>query len=257
MHIVIPVKAVELAKSRLRPVLGASQRAQLARTMLCGVLRAAGEVFGVDGIVIVSRAPLTGLDDMPMPIEWLPEHPGAGSMNAALMQAAHALHRRGGQRMLVLPGDLPCLHTADVQHLVDAVTRAALLDENAVVVAPDTYCRGTNALSVSLPIPFELRYGSNSFAAHIAAARQAGCTISVVHNLATASDLDDPNGLHRLRGLPPHAFSTPALHALLEGWWPLALDPLAEAVRLPDDARLSHNAWQPGVSTRNRPDLRV
>jgi len=89
--------------------------------------------------------------------------------------------------VLVVHADLPALGTADV---------AALVAEPApVVVAPDGARGGTNALLLRhgpASRVFRFRFGVDSFAAHLAEARERGLDVAVVERPGSQVDLDTP-----------------------------------------------------------------
>lgn len=146
---VVPIKALSGAKSRLAPVLDLARRQALVLAMLdrtLDVLRGCG---GLRGIVVVSGELSLGEGDLGLGVALLAETPPP-NLNRSLTQASAYVRARGGQGMLVIPGDLPHLCGDSIAALV------GLASPRGVVVAPDRHELGTNALLVTPPnvIPF-------------------------------------------------------------------------------------------------------
>ena len=89
--------------------------------------------------------------------------------------------------------DLPLVRAADVAALMAAAGDAA------VALAPDHAGTGTNALTLPLPTPFELKFGPGSFAAHLAEASRVALTATVVRREGLACDIDEPTDLEALK----------------------------------------------------------
>jgi hypothetical protein len=98
--------------------------------------------------------------------------------------------------MLVLPADLPMLRAPDVGALLEEVPE----EGPAVVVSPDAEGTGTNALLLRPPDVAPFLFGTGSFEAHGAAAREAGARVRVLTRPGLAFDLDTAEDLRRLEG---------------------------------------------------------
>jgi 2-phospho-L-lactate/phosphoenolpyruvate guanylyltransferase len=94
--------------------------------------------------------------------------------------------------MLTMPGDIPHVTAADV---VDVL--AAHPDGAAFTIVPAWDERGSNAILCSPADLVPLRFGSDSFFPHLAAARALGLEPTVVRNDSIALDLDEPAELSR------------------------------------------------------------
>lgn len=185
LSILIPVRSFIHGKTRLSPVLSQTKRAALGRDFLRHVLDVARHrALGADVHVISPSADVLALARA----QGATVHPdGAAGHNRAL---DHQLARLPADRpVLVLNVDLPLLAVADIQAL-QAQARSA-----AIVLATDHAGKGTNALWLARPGLIPMRFGAGSRAAHEAAARQAGLTLSVVARPGLAQDIDLPADL--------------------------------------------------------------
>lgn len=181
-RVVIPVKPPETAKLRLSGVLSPAARGVLVAAMLGRVVAAARDTPGVDEIALIGPS-RHGLDVALMP------DPGGG-LNAALQAALLAAVEDGASRLIVLPGDLPQITSQDIALLLS--TR-----DNEVLIAPDRHANGTNALSLPLPEAaiFTFAFGTDSCAAHQAAAARLGLTHRLITTPGLARDIDLPQDL--------------------------------------------------------------
>ena len=185
---VVPIKALDQAKSRLAPVMGPADRRALVLEMLRHTLSVLRSSDGLRGIVVIGPDPEVGEVALAYGVEFLPES-GGGGLNGALVQAAASLPARQGQGMLVIPGDLPHLRHSSIRELV----RLAL--PRGVVIAPDRRELGTNALLVTPPGLIPFCFGPDSFRQHLAAAENVGVTPIVVRSPDLAMDVDVPEDL--------------------------------------------------------------
>jgi 2-phospho-L-lactate guanylyltransferase len=193
MHgwIVIPIKAPEACKTRLRAVLGDVARRNLVRDMLAHVVSAARAAATPDHTVMLLGPDRHGLS------ESLPSLPDSGAeLNAVLTLTLRAAMRAKVDRVTIISADLPTIKPAELAELVDLSTKN-------VVIAPDLAERGTNALSIPLPAgeAFRFRYGENSFTAHRAVAAHFGLPVTVIQRPGLQFDVDEPQDLLRL-GMP-------------------------------------------------------
>lgn len=206
--VVIPVRSLEGAKSRLGEVLDAEERRELVELLLRRTIEAASGAPGVTLVTVVSPdaavlavARLAGA----RPIA---QH--TAGLNAGLVEARDVLHG-DVDRLLILPGDLPGVTDDDVSALLAAADAADAADaaradagEGTVVLAPDRHGRGTNALLLEPPDVIEPAFGHESRAAHRAAALDAGAAyVELVGRLDV--DLDTPDDLLLLESIRPEA----------------------------------------------------
>ena len=89
--------------------------------------------------------------------------------------------------MLTLPGDIPLVTAAEIEHLIAAHPPAP-----SFTIAPSHDEMGSNAILLSPPDAVPLRFGDDSFRPHLAAARTAGIEPTVVPLPGIALDIDNP-----------------------------------------------------------------
>jgi 2-phospho-L-lactate guanylyltransferase len=179
----IPAKPYSESKSRLAPVLGESQRAELSRWLLGHTLRLALRTVGQ--VVVVSRDQSLLADAKAQGVWGLLE--GSPGLNPALTQAGRFAQAHGADGLLVLPTDLPRLAARDLEALL-----ALGHSSPTVVAAPCRHGTGTNALLVRPPGLISFAFGPSSFAAHCQAARAAGVEPVIYQAESIAFDLDTP-----------------------------------------------------------------
>ena len=188
-RIIVPHRGLEAAKTRLAPSLSADEREALARQLLERVLSAAREACD-DVVVITPSAALAPVVE-PSGARLVVQR-GMG-LNEGLEQARFDALVDDLVTLVILHGDLPNLHGADVQALVDALPASG----PAVAIAPDRAGTGTNGLVLRPPGVMSFRFGPGSFAAHLAEAERAGVPVVAVNRAGLAFDLDTPEDLAR------------------------------------------------------------
>ena len=186
---IVPVKALDQAKSRLSAVLTQALRLNLSREMLAHTIQVLSEVPQVERTMVVSADPEVLALAKQMGAQVLGEW-GAPSLNGALKQAVELAERSGVTAVLVLPADLPLIQGSDVQALIDAEN-----DPPAVVIAPDRKREGTNALLLAPPGTLEFAFGPDSFGRHRRRAADSGARIEIVDLPTLGLDLDTPEDL--------------------------------------------------------------
>lgn len=177
--ILVPVKALALAKSRLTD-LGEAVRGDLVLAMLEDVLTATTEARA-GTVAVVSGDPAY---DTLLGRYGTQRVPDRGDGYNEAVEAALALEpARDAAAVLVLPGDLPGLVGDDVRAL------AAAIDAGEVVAAP-SLDGGTSALGLRPPRAMPPRFGIDSFAAHREAARARGLRFTEVRRDGLLVDVD-------------------------------------------------------------------
>ena len=179
VHVLVPVKRLDDAKSRLAEALSAAERADLMREMLDHVLRTAEEAnVGTVTVVSAEQLQLNGIarfDDRGLP--W----------NDALQAAMDEVVSE--PVVAVVSADLPLLTPDDVRALV-AVTPLRGL---AIARAHDG---GTNAVSMRPPGVLPTCFGEQGSAAlHERAAWIAGADAHMLDRPGLAFDIDTPEDL--------------------------------------------------------------
>jgi 2-phospho-L-lactate guanylyltransferase len=189
---VLPVKAFARGKSRLGGVLSDPVRTAFARSLFEHVARVLDQAPRVRGVVVVSddqevreRAQAFGFVAIGDPKE-----PGLANVVDHGVAEASA---RGASAVFVCMADLPRLQVAEIEQVIDA------LSEHAVIVVPDLVEAGTNLLCMAPPGVFASCFGrSDSFARHVARAREHGFAPRELRLPGLCFDVDGPEDLERI-----------------------------------------------------------
>ncbi len=186
--IVIPVKRLVQAKSRLSGFLGADARAALVLAMFEDVMQAATSAPGVADVIVVSddrhirvrarrcHAHVVGDTDM-------------DGINGAVVQGATAALARGCDAIAIAPADVPQIAS---EHFARA---RRVLESAPVVLQRARRDGGTNLLALSPPDFLQPAFGQASFARHRALARARGVE-PVELDDALGLDIDTPEDCH-------------------------------------------------------------
>lgn len=205
--VVVPVKELAEAKSRLAPVLTANQRRKLAIQLVehtFRILHTLLEQNEIGGFVAISNDPVVLQLTQTYRGEAIPENDENSlshmRLNLALSQASRLCKEEfGATALLILPSDLPLLELGDLRTLLSFLKTA--LSKNLGVIAPDRYHDGTNALllrPVDL-LDFKYYFGERSFSYHQEALQNRGeIEIIVCERPGLAFDLDKPDDLAAL-----------------------------------------------------------
>jgi 2-phospho-L-lactate guanylyltransferase len=178
-HVLVPVKRLDDAKSRLAGALSPAERGDLMRQLLDHVLRVVQEA-GVGPVTVVSAEPLS-LNGVPRFDD------GHAPWNDALAAAMALVVNE--DVVAVIAGDLPLLEPDEVRALVAATPERGL----AIARARDN---GTNGVAMRPPGAVATRFGAeNSSAVHVEAARAAGLDAVLVDLPGLAFDVDTPEDL--------------------------------------------------------------
>jgi 2-phospho-L-lactate guanylyltransferase len=182
--VIIPVKPLNRAKSRLAAVLSPEQRLHLAESMFRHVLEAVRSLPQVIGTLVISR------DSKALAIarEYgakTVQETGAPELNAALMRATQVVASWGGESVLVLPADLPFVSEHDI---VSVLGLGRGLE--SVVIATDHKQDGTNALFMRPPGIIPYAYGPGSYQRHLQLALAAGIDVKTFFSESLALDVD-------------------------------------------------------------------
>ena len=187
--LIIPVKPLRDAKSRLSPILTPEQRYELARATLIHALQVACGVPSAQRVLVVSRD--AEVLDLARDRGALTLLEAAGSdLNRALQQATRKAMGAGAEAILILPADLPFATPDDIE----AILR--LSSPRSIVIASDGAGDGSNALCLNPPDLIDPAYGPGSFTRHCQLARQAGAAIRRYASPSLALDIDTPDDLY-------------------------------------------------------------
>ncbi len=189
---ILPIKSLDVAKSRLSAALSAGQRRALAEAMFADVLTALRRSEQVDRVIVTTTDRIAQRIASGHGAEVL-EDRGDGHSQAATLGINLLLGERVARALLV-PGDCPLLDPIELDQLL----RYAARPRSAVIV-PDRHGTGTNALLLNPPDALTPSFGEGSCARHVALAAQQGTQAEIVSVPTLALDIDTPEDLAELQ----------------------------------------------------------
>lgn len=205
--ILIPVKNLSGAKQRLASLLDQAARIELAQTMLHDVVAALASwqerptcALVTNDDFAIELANEYDFDIIPDPI-----NPGE---TGAIEMATQSCCERGIAFTLVIPGDIPLVQASEVEQIM------AQAPKKGSVLVPAYDGRGTNAAYRAPANLFPLKFGNDSFAPHLAAARATGKDCVVLQFRGIGLDVDNPADLQELIARPGQTRT----QRLLRGW---------------------------------------
>jgi 2-phospho-L-lactate guanylyltransferase len=176
-HVLVPLKALDRAKTRLADVLSPEERAELMRSLLERVVAAVREA-GVDRITVVTAEPIDGY------AVW---NDRGLTWNDALAAASAEIVTE--PLVAVVSADLPLLRAEEVEDLLEATPPRGI----AIARALDG---GTNAVSMRPPGLVRTHFGEPGSAAVHAA---LGVQHVVLDLPGLAFDVDTPEDLAKMQ----------------------------------------------------------
>lgn len=188
--VIVPVKRLSIAKTRLSCLLPQHIREKLVIEMLKCVLEAAKSSSVVSCTLVVSP------DDKVIKIAreegvLCLKDEGRG-LNEAVKMALEWCVKREFKRALVVLGDTPLIETSDIEAMVAAATNPP-----AVILAPSKRW-GTNCMLLYPPDIIKPSYGPGSFWRHLELAKRAGAKTGIYSSERTRLDVDEPEDLAEL-----------------------------------------------------------
>lgn len=187
---VVPVKRFSAAKVRLAPILSASERAELARTMFEDVLDTLKQCKNlVSEMVVVTSdfdaAALARCSGLAV----VADEPECG-VNAAVARAIAAIRPAADSGLMIIPSDIPQLSRNAIAQATAAIEKSPSL---ALAEAADD--GGTNLFALRPIGAVPLLFGQHSFTLHRSAALQAGIPVQVLRIPELFLDIDRPENL--------------------------------------------------------------
>ena len=191
VYAVIPVGALDGAKSRLGAVLDAEERHDLALRLADATIRSAVATPGIAETLVIT--PDDTVRAVAMAAGARPVLQRSRGLNAGLREARAEALAGGATAMLILPTDLPRVSPAALGALLETLGDGDGAGP-LVALVPDRHGRGTNALLLAPPDVIDVCFGGDSHAAHAAAAADAGARFIDLGGPLTY-DLDTPDDL--------------------------------------------------------------
>lgn len=191
---IIPVGALDGAKSRLGAVLDAEERLDLTLRLARTTIAAAVAAKRVDDVLVIT--PDDTVRTIAGELGARPIRQRDSGLNHGLVAARDEAIAAGARAILILPIDLPDVTPAAIDAVAAELHDADRPDKDRPVVAivPDRHGRGTNALLIAPPDAIDVCFGGDSAIAHEAAARAAGARLVVLGG-PLVLDLDTPDDL--------------------------------------------------------------
>ena len=190
----IPVKGFRNAKQRLSPLLAVAERELLAEVMFRGVL---SQVLGARGLA--ETFIVTGDDrvaDIAFGLGAQVIREGAERGETEAVDFARLEMKKSGRdAVLVIPGDLPLVRSADIESILAQIPDGPSCPFALLVPSHDRM--GTNALLLAPPDIIKLRFGYDSFNYHSSQVSAQALPLRFVENEGIALDIDEPKDLDR------------------------------------------------------------
>ncbi len=195
--LVVPLKPLRLAKSRLARAAGDGERPGLALAFAQDTVAAALACRAVRAVTVVTDDPLAAAELTALGARIVPDTPAAG-LNAALTHGVREARRgRPGAPVAALNADLPALRPGELASVLDAAAaggRAFLADAAGL---------GTTLLAAGPGLPLAPAFGGPSRARH----RASGAREIPPHGVdSVRHDVDTPEDLAAALalGVGPH-----------------------------------------------------
>ncbi len=190
--LIVAVKRLSAAKTRLAPMFSAPTRENIVLAMLVDTLTAATRVASVRRITVVTPDDVAAAAATELGAEVISDPTPDGHsdpLNNAIAAAERAISE-STSNIVVLQGDLPALQT---QELAEAIAAARRYERSFVADRPGT---GTAALC-AFGIPVDPRFGPDSSARH----RRSGAIELTGAWPGLRCDIDTPDDLAVARRL--------------------------------------------------------
>jgi len=224
MCAVVPVKNTRYSKQRLAGILSAVQRQQLAHAMLDDVLAALTATAELSSIIVVTPDREAIAIAARRGVEISGERAAHGH-TAAVTATAHRLQARGFD-LLTVPADIPLVRSQDIHELIAAHSDAFARQRHGFSIVPARDQRGSNAIVCSPAGAVPLRFGNDSFFAHVASAKDRGIEPMILRLPRIALDIDAPDDLALLLAKPACSRAQQLL-----AHWHLHADAVSASVR--------------------------
>jgi 2-phospho-L-lactate guanylyltransferase len=189
--VVVPVKRLAAAKTRLRATLPGVDHDALVLAMALDTVGAALACPAVGRVLVVTDDPVAAPALTDLGALCVPDTPDAGLNPALAHGATEAARREPAWGVAVLGSDLPALRPAE---LAEALAAAAAAGRAFVA---DSVGTGTTLLAAAPGVPLAPAYGLGSAAAHAAsgAVGLSGPWPALRRDVDTAADLREAAGL--------------------------------------------------------------
>ena len=200
VFVIVPVKMLDDAKSRLSSLLAGDERKQFCLKMLEDVLRTLKSTKQPHETVVVSKDPIMSKIAKNFDAEYLKER--KTGLNKTVSEAVDWCVERGAASVLVLPADIPLVVPTDLNRMFTLGEKASM------VISPSRDEKGTNALLLTPPKVTPTFYGRHSFQRHIKEASKLKIGFRTYRSPRIALDIDTVEDLTYLISLKPNETSS-------------------------------------------------
>jgi 2-phospho-L-lactate guanylyltransferase len=190
----VPLKHPACARHRLLEALTAKQRHSMYFTLARRVVTALRDVPLVRDTVIVTSSAEVEIFAGHLGVRVMHQMRDEG-INSACDAAIASSSAMGITNALIVAGDLPLVCSESLT----ALLQGAHLQQRGVTIVPDRRHVGTNALVCTPADAIRLRFGPNSFAAHLRTAQEHGLEARIFESSELALDIDEPEDLDAWR----------------------------------------------------------
>jgi 2-phospho-L-lactate/phosphoenolpyruvate guanylyltransferase len=190
----IPVKGFRNAKQRLSAILNSAQREALAESMFRDVLHQVLRARGLFETVVVTGDDKVAQIAGSLGARVLWENAETGE-TAAVDFARTSLKNAGCEAVLIVPGDMPLVRSADIELVLEQLPAGQIAPFALLVPSHDRL--GTNALLLAPPDIIKLRFGYDSFSYHLSQVSVQRLPVRSFDNKRIALDIDEPRDLER------------------------------------------------------------
>ncbi len=187
VFVIIPVKRLDNAKSRLSSLLTDDERKQFCLKMLEDVLRTVKSTKRPHETVVVSKDPMVSEIAKIFDVAYLKER--KRGLNKTVSEIVDWCVERGATSVLVLPADIPLVVPTDLNKIL------SLGEEASMVISPSRNGKGTNALLLTPPNVSPTFYGPRSFQRHIKEATKLKISFRRYRSPRIALDIDTTGDL--------------------------------------------------------------
>lgn len=180
--VIVPVKKLNEAKSRLSLFLSENERKQFCLEMLEDVLTAIRTTKGIFKIIVVSKDPQ--VLQIAKKFHVFPFKESRSGLNQAISEAINWCIITNAKITLILPADIPLVSSEDLNRIL------AFGRTSSMVISPSRRGHGTNALLLNPPRAVPAFYGQDSFQRYIEEASKRGIRFHVYRSPRIAFDVD-------------------------------------------------------------------
>ena len=189
---IIPIKNINQAKHRLKPVLYPEERQEFSKAMFEDVLSTMMAVPEFEQVAVATVCPTARIIAKKYVATVLATGQDEGQ-TVAVARAAEILDAKGIAGMLVIPGDVPLVTVEEIQTVLELHEKAPSM---TIVPAQDEL--GSNCIALSPTIAAPLRFGPNSYFPHLETARKLGLGLQTPKLPGLGLDIDTPKDLLKL-----------------------------------------------------------